>query len=134
MGGMVKAIESGYPQAEITKSASSYQKRMDSGEYPIVAHNTCRSEEAQATRAFYRAKPEMIERHRDRLKQLKKERGRQKVEKALDSLKRVAEKPEGNENNLMPPIIDAVKAYATVGEICSVFREIFGEYQEITGV
>jgi methylmalonyl-CoA mutase N-terminal domain/subunit len=134
MGGMVKAIESGYPQTEITKSASSYQKRMDSGEYPIVAHNTFRSEEAQETRAFYRAKPEMIERHIDRLKKLKKERGSQKVEKALDNLKRVAEKPEGNENNLMPPIIDAVKAYATVGEICSVFREIFGEYQEITGV
>jgi methylmalonyl-CoA mutase N-terminal domain/subunit len=134
LGGMVRAIELGFPQGEIAQSAHNYQKRIDSGEYPIVAQNMFRSEEAQEIRAFYRSKESMIERHMQRLKQLKKERNNQKVQSTLDALKRVAEKPAGNENNLMPPIIDAVQAYATVGEICGVLREVFGEYQEITGV
>jgi methylmalonyl-CoA mutase N-terminal domain/subunit len=76
----------------------------------------------------------MVEKHIANLKKIKKERDNQKVTKAIENLKRVAEKPEGNENNLMPPIIEAVKCYATVGEICGVFREVFGEYREITGI
>ena len=134
MGGMVKAIEQGYPQSEITKSAYDYQKRFDSGEYPIVGHNIFRSEEAQETLSLYRGNTEMVEKHIANLKKLRKERYNQKVQKTIDNLKRVAEKPEGNENNVMPPIIEAVKHYATVGEICGALREIFGEYQEITGV
>jgi len=134
MGGMIKAIEEGYPQTEITRSAHNYQTRMDSGEYPIVGQNIYRSEEPQEMRSFYRSKTDMVEKHVQRLKQLKKERDNQKVEKALGNLKRVAERPEGNENNLMPPIIEAVKVYTTVGEICGVLREVFGEYQEKTGI
>jgi len=134
LGGMVKAIERGFPQAEIAASAHSYQRRADSGEYPIVAQNIFRSEESPEIRPFYRSKEDMIERHLKKLKKLKKERNNQKVERALNNLKRTAEKPAGNKNNLMPPIIDAVQAYATVGEICTVLREVFGEYKEITGV
>jgi len=134
MGGMVKAIERGYPQSEITKSAYDYQKKVDSGEYPIVGHNIFRSEEARETRSLYRANTDMVEEHIANLKKLRKARDNQKVQKAIDDLKCVAEKPEGNENNVMPPIIEAVKHYATVGEICGALREIFGEYQEITGV
>ncbi len=134
MGGMVKAIERGFPQGEITQSAHSYQKRMDSGEFPIVGQNLFRSEEAQEIRAFYRSKDEMVQKHIAQLKQIRKERDNKKVENALNELRRVAEKPAGNENNLMPPMLEAVQAYATVGEICGVLREVFGEYQEITGV
>ncbi|NQU15777.1 MAG: methylmalonyl-CoA mutase, partial [Desulfobacteraceae bacterium] len=93
-----------------------------------------RSEEARETRSLYRANTDMVEEHIANLKKLRKARDNQKVQKAIDDLKRVAEKPEGNENNVMPPIIEGVKHYATVGEICGALREIFGEYQEITGV
>lgn len=134
MGGMVKAIERGFPQGEITASAHNYQKRMDNGEFPIVGQNVFRSEEAQEIRSFYRSKDEMIQKHVARLKQVRKERDNRKVEQALSNLKRVAEKSAGNENNMMPPMIEAVQAYATVGEICGILREVFGEYQEITGV
>jgi methylmalonyl-CoA mutase N-terminal domain/subunit len=66
----------------------------------------------------------------EKLRILKSERDDQKVKKGLAELKRTAE----GSRNLMPPIFDAVKAYATLGEICDVMREVFGEYQQVTTV
>jgi methylmalonyl-CoA mutase N-terminal domain/subunit len=100
----------------------------------VIAGNKFVSEKKEKTRGFYRPQPKMVQKHIINLKQLRENRENAKVRTALEKLKKVAEKPAGNENNLMPPIIEAVKAYATVGEIMGVLREIFGEYQEVTGL
>ena len=134
LGGMVKAVEKGYPQREILKSAYNYQMAEEKGERVVIAGNKFVSEKREKTRGFYRPQPKMVQKHIRNLKQMREERENGKVKTALANLKKAAEKPAGNENNLMPPIIEAVKAYATVGEIMGALREIFGEYQEVTGL
>ena len=62
--------------------------------------------------------------------ELKRDRDNALVDKTLNRLRQIAQQPAGSENNLVPPIIEAVRAYATMGEICGVLREVFGEYQE----
>lgn len=133
MGGMVKAVEKGYPQREILKSAYEYQMAEETGERVIIAGNKFVNETREKTRGFYKPQPKMVEKHIKNLKQLRKERDNSKVKSALSNLKKIAEKPPNGKNNLMPPIIDAVKAYATVGEVMGSLREIFGEYKEVTG-
>jgi methylmalonyl-CoA mutase N-terminal domain/subunit len=134
LGGMVKAVEKGYPQREILKSAYDYQMAEEKGERVVIAGNKFVSEKREKIRGFYRPQPKMVQKHIRNLKQMREERENGKVKTALANLKKAAEKPAGNKNNLMPPIIEAVKAYATVGEIMGALREIFGEYQEVTGL
>jgi methylmalonyl-CoA mutase N-terminal domain/subunit len=134
LGGMVKAVGKGYPQREILKSAYNYQMAEEEGERIVIAGNKFVSEKKEKTRGFYRPQPKMVQKHIMNLKQLRAKRDNAKVATVLTRLKKVAERPAGNGNNLMPPIIEAVKAYATVGEIMGALREIFGEYQEVTGL
>ena len=126
LGGMVKAIESGYVQREINESAYRYQLAVENGERVIVGVNKFQIDEEVPIDNILKVDPEDEEKQKTRLKKLKENRDNDKVKKALDRIKKAA---EGDEN-LMPPIIDAVRVYATVGEISDVLREVFGEYTE----
>jgi len=125
MGGVLKAIEKGYIQKEITSSAYSHQEAVDSGEQVIVGVNkfVVKDEHIPPTLEIG---IETERRQIERLKRLKEERDNQTVSEVLDRVRNVA---RGDEN-VMPVLIEAVKAYATVGEISDALREVFGEYRE----
>jgi methylmalonyl-CoA mutase N-terminal domain/subunit len=139
MGGMIPAIESGYPQSEIAAASYRYQCEVESGERTIVGVNKFRSEDQPIELLQI---GESAGRHqKEKLARLRQRRDNGRVRKALDALQRAAEGTEngkpGNtrpENirpeNTMPYILDAVKAYATLGEICDAFRAVFGAYTE----
>jgi methylmalonyl-CoA mutase N-terminal domain/subunit len=124
MGGMVAAIERGYPQAEIAEAAYKYQKQIDSGEKVIVGVNKYATEHPPIT--IWRMKPEIEERQLRRLRELKQTRNNQKVKELLNQI-RIASK---NGENLMPHLINAAREYATIQEICDVWREVFGRYTD----
>jgi methylmalonyl-CoA mutase N-terminal domain/subunit len=125
MGGALKAIEAGYIQKEIARSAYNYQTAVDSGEQVIVGVNRFAAEEEYA-RQILEIGEEIERKQIERLKRLKKERDKQKVRQLLSRVRDVA---RGDEN-IMPVLIEAVKAYATVGEISDALRDVFGEYRE----
>jgi len=124
IGGMIPAIERGYPQKEILSSAYKYQKEVESKDRIIVGVNEYTIEE-ELSWDILRVKPEVEERQRKKVKDLKSRRDNGKVNKALEKIKILA---SGNEN-LMPAIIEAVKAYGTNGEICDALRQVYGEYR-----
>ena len=126
MGGAPAAIEKGYIQREIQESAYRYQREIEESERVVVGVNRFQVEEEKPTNLL-RVDPAVRVSQVERLKQLRSERDSGKVEKSLAALKRAAE----GDANVMPPIIDAVKAYATLGEICDVMRGVFGEYQQV---
>ncbi|MCD6493153.1 MAG: methylmalonyl-CoA mutase family protein [Archaeoglobaceae archaeon] len=124
MGGMVKAIEAGYVQREIQRSAYEKQKAIDEGEIVVVGVNKYQIEE-DIQIDILRIDEEMIRKQIERLKKFRENRDKDKLEKALNALAKAA---EGDEN-LMPYIYEAVKARATLGEMTDVLREVFGEYK-----
>jgi methylmalonyl-CoA mutase N-terminal domain/subunit len=134
MGGVVKAIESGYLQREVARSAYERQKRLEEGQDLIIGVNCYTGEselEVQTTRLV--AHPYDPERREnaekvqiERLKEVKKSRDSRKVAELLKKLKGEAAREE---INLFPTLIECVKAYATLQEMCDVLREVFGEYQ-----
>lgn len=127
LGGAVKAIERGYMQQEIARSAYQYQQDLEGGKRIVVGVNKFVDEEepVEGGMAF---DPTVEERHLASVAKIKKERDNQKVQAALDQIRKAAEGTE----NLMGPVIEAVKLQATMGEICQVLREVFGEYQPYT--
>ena len=124
MGGMVTAVERGYPQAEIADSAYKYQKQIDSGEKVMVGVNKYATDHPPIT--IWRMKPAVEERQLARLCEVKQRRNHQKLKELLDQI-RIASK---NGENLMPHIINAVREYATIQEICDVWRDVFGRYSD----
>ncbi len=124
MGGMVSAIERGYPQAEIADSAYKYQKQIDSGEKVVVGVNKYATEHTPIT--IWRMKPEIEERQLRRLREVKQTRNNQKVKEHLHQI-RMASK---NGGNLMPHLINAAREYASIQEICDVWRDVFGRYSD----
>jgi methylmalonyl-CoA mutase N-terminal domain/subunit len=125
MGGALEAIKRGYIQSEIARSAYEYQKAVDSGKQVIVGVNKFTTGEERQPRIL--EIDEAVEKKQiARLKKLQRERDNRKVKEALEKVRQVAQSSE----NVMPALIEAVKAYATVGEISDVFRSIFGEYRE----
>jgi methylmalonyl-CoA mutase N-terminal domain/subunit len=124
MGGMVAAVERGYPQAEIAESAYKYQKQIDSSEKVIVGVNKYATEHSPIT--IWRMKAEIEERQLRRLREVKQTRNNQKLKEFLNLI-RIASK---NGENLMPHLINAVREYATIQEICDVWREVFGRYSD----
>lgn len=130
IGGMVKAVEQGSIQRQIMKDAYNIQKRLESGDLPRVGYNIFKSEAENLKRESYKFKTNVAEDQIKGLTKIRKERDTAKWQKSMDEIKRVAERPEGDTNNLMDPIIEAVKAEATVGEICTVLRGVFGEFVE----
>ena len=125
MGGAVRAIEKGYIQREIARSAYEQQKAIESGELVVVGVNKFRLEGEEVRVELLKVDPAVEEEQKRRLKALRARRDKRKVEDALDRLRRAAE----GEENLMPYMLEAVKARATIGEIFGVLREIFGEYR-----
>ncbi len=124
MGGMLKAIERGYPQAEIAESAYRYQKQIDSGEKVIVGVNKYATEHPPIT--IWRMRPEIEQRQLKRLKEVKEARNNAKVKECLRQVREASQ----NGENLMPHLIDAVREYTTIQEICDIWRDVFGRYTD----
>jgi methylmalonyl-CoA mutase N-terminal domain/subunit len=125
LGGIVRAIELGYPQQEIANAAYAYQKQIERKEKTVVGVNKYRVGEEKPIE-FLKIDPEVEEKQVERLKEVKRTRNQTRVASGLAELKKAA---QGSEN-LMPHILAAVKEYATLQEICDVFREVFGTYRD----
>jgi methylmalonyl-CoA mutase N-terminal domain/subunit len=135
MGGMVNAIERGFPQKEIAEASYQFQKATEAREKITVGANEFVNEEESP--AILYIGEGVGERQKAKLKALRERRDNEAVRRALDELKRVAATaPDAGSNgniseaNTMPFILDAVRAYATVGEICQALREVYGSYEE----
>jgi methylmalonyl-CoA mutase N-terminal domain/subunit len=125
MGGMLRAVANGYVQREIQQAAYEYQKSIESAERVVVGVNRYQSERA-APLATLRIDPELERAQVERVRNLRARRDAARANAAL----RHVEETARSEQNLMPAILEAVKAYATVGEISDAMRRVFGEYQE----
>ncbi|MGA8767337.1 MAG: methylmalonyl-CoA mutase family protein, partial [Candidatus Acidiferrales bacterium] len=125
LGGMLRAIEVGFPQMEIQKSAYEYQQAVERGEQVVVGVNRFQTEGAQSIPTM-RIDPEIERSQVARLRALRARRDSAKSRAAVEEVERHA---RGSEN-LMPAILTAVEAYATVGEISDALRRAFGEYRE----
>jgi methylmalonyl-CoA mutase N-terminal domain/subunit len=125
LGGAPRAIEQGFVQREIQQAAYEDQKAVDAGERVIVGVNRYRSD-APAPLAIHRIPPEVERGQVERLRALRARRDAGTVAAAL----REVEETARSDRNLMPAILDAVRTYATVGEISNALRNVFGEYQE----
>jgi methylmalonyl-CoA mutase N-terminal domain/subunit len=123
IGGMRKAIESGFIQKEIQESAYSFQKKIEKKEEIVVGVNEFQSEEIHLQ--LHQIPPEIEIMQKRRLERIRRKRDNNMVAKKLKELKQFAQKKE----NLIPYIINAVKTYATLGEITNSLREVFGDYQ-----
>jgi methylmalonyl-CoA mutase N-terminal domain/subunit len=126
MGGMVEAVEKGFPQREIQDSAYQYQKAVERGDQTIVGVNKYAMEEEQG-KIDILVIDEGVRAHQiERLEQTRARRDEGAVANALDKLRRAAQ----NGDNTMPATIEAVRAYSTLGEICSALRDVYGVYEE----
>ncbi|MBX5329001.1 MAG: methylmalonyl-CoA mutase family protein [Candidatus Bathyarchaeota archaeon] len=128
MGGAVAAIEKGFMQREITESAYLYQKEVESKKRIVVGVNEFITEEEIPIKIM-QIDPKIEKTLIGRLQRIKRERNNAKVSEVLSKLRKAA---ENEKVNLMPFVLGAVKEYATLGEICGVLREIFGEYKPST--
>jgi len=129
-GGAVEAIERGYMQRAIQEEAYAHQREVEAGTRVVVGVNRFQDEGKPQALHLYRTDPEAENAQVRGLGLLRRERDNRAASSALQRLRDAAL----GEENLMPPIVDAVKAYSTVGEICGVFREVFGEYKSPTGL
>jgi len=125
-GGMVEAIEAGFPQREIWDASYQFQRSVDSGEKVVVGVNAFRMEQEDPYDVLY-IDESVTGEQLENLNRVRQTRDAQKVEQTLQALRNAASDPNAN---TMPAIIDAVKAYASVGEISDALREVFGTYQE----
>jgi len=129
-GGAVEAIERGYMQRAIQEEAYAHQREVEAGTRIVVGVNRFQDEGKPQPLQLYRTDPEAENAQVKSLQILRRERDHLSVRASLGRLREAAL----GEENLLPPIVHAVKAYATVGEICSVLREVFGEYKSPTGL
>ncbi|MBL7212323.1 MAG: methylmalonyl-CoA mutase [Desulfobacteraceae bacterium] len=127
LGGAVAAIEKGYIQKEIETRAYAFQKEIEKKERIVVGVNDYKIEE-DLNFAIFRPDPAHARSQISNLRRLKETRDQAGVRSSLDDLREAA---GGEEDNLMPFFVEAVKSYATLGEICCVLREVFGEYQQV---
>jgi len=125
LGGMVRAIELGYPQKEIAEAAYVYQQQIERGEKIVVGVNKYQVPEERPPELL-KVPLEVEARQADRVRRAKRERNGTAARTALARVRAAAESGE----NLMPPLVDAVKAMCTVGEISDVYRQVFGEYRD----
>jgi methylmalonyl-CoA mutase, N-terminal domain len=136
MGGMVKAIERGYPQKEIAEASYQFQRAAEKKEKVIVGVNEFGVDEPPAQNILY-IDETVAERQTEKLKNLRARRSNDDVRRTLDALKHAAaQEPQArsdgkiSEANTMPYIVDCVRAYCTVGEICEALRDVYGTYTE----
>jgi methylmalonyl-CoA mutase N-terminal domain/subunit len=126
MGGMVAAIEHGFPQKEIAEASYRFQQAVERKEKVIVGVNDYVQDDDPPIEILY-IDESAAERQMAQFEQVKKSRDGERVLRSLDALRAAA--TEGA--NVMPPILDAVRAYATLGEMCDALREVWGEYEEV---
>ena len=126
LGGMVHAIEAGFVQQEIQDVAYRYQREIESGDRVVVGVNKFVIEE-EGPKDILKVDPKLRQVQMEKLAEVKKNRSNETVEQKLNELREGAKDPS---KNLMPLIVDAAKEYASLGEICGVLREEFGEYKE----
>jgi methylmalonyl-CoA mutase N-terminal domain/subunit len=125
LGGVIPAIEQGFFQREIAASAYRYQREIEERRRLVVAINEYETDEPLSI-PLLNIDPEGELRQRERLARVRRERDNVLLEKRLQTLRRAAQSDE----NMMPSIMGAVRAYGTLGEICDVLRDVFGEYRE----
>lgn len=131
MGGTLRAIETGYIKRTMLDDAYRYQLGVETGEIPRIGHNMFRQEDDQSRPVrVYRADPAVEQRRIAAVKELRRTRHDREVTRTLKALRAAAAERATAENNLMPAILDAVEAYATIGEMCDVLREVWGEFRE----
>jgi len=137
MGGMVKAIERGFPQKEVAEASYQYQRAAEAREKVIVGANEFVIEE-ESPHILY-IDESVAHQQTAKLKALRARRSNEAVQRALEALKKAAgqEPNEGANGNIssantMPYIVEAVRAYATVGEICEALRQVYGTYTEVS--
>ena len=123
-GGMLAGIEHGWARGEIAQAAYTYQCQVETGARPVVGVN-CFADKAPLPVQLHRPKRRVVQQQLKRLRKLRRERDHHQVERTLKALRQEAQ----GRSNLMYPILEAVRAYATIGEICGVLREAFGEYR-----
>jgi methylmalonyl-CoA mutase N-terminal domain/subunit len=124
-GGMLKAIESGYIQKEIQESAYRAARAQESGEEVVIGVNSFRTEEEPITEILT-INPEIERKQKERLQALRKRRNSKKVDQSLKEI----EQAVLNQENIMEPLIEALSAYVTLGEVSDLLRKHFGEYRE----
>jgi methylmalonyl-CoA mutase N-terminal domain/subunit len=125
LGGATRAIDLGYIQQEISDSAYKYQMEIESGERIVVGVNKFQVEE-EPPKGLLRVDPSVGEMQKKKIQDVKAKRNNAAVTEKLEALRKACEGTE----NVMPFILDAVREYATLGEICGVMREVFGEYEQ----
>jgi methylmalonyl-CoA mutase, N-terminal domain len=125
LGGAVKAIEEGFMQKEIHRSACRYQQEIEAGQRVVVGVNAYTAPYEEPANLL-KVDPEVAELQEKKLRDLTQRRDGKKVAETLKNLRSAAK----SDANLMPFILEAVKSYATLGETCGVLREVFGEYQQ----
>ena len=126
MGGMVEAVEKGFPQREIQESAYQYQKALESGDQTIVGVNKYRMDDEPQEVPILQIDESVRSHQVERLEQTRSRRDNGAVAKSLDRLRVAAQRGD----NTMPATIEAVRAYATLGEVCSALRDVYGVYEE----
>jgi methylmalonyl-CoA mutase N-terminal domain/subunit len=126
LGGVVRAIEQGFQMREIAEASARFQRELEEGQRKIVTVNVHEPKEEGEDVELHRVSPEVGERQVARLKELKKRRDKKRVEETPEAVKKAARERE----NVMYPVIEAVRAYATVGEISSAMQEVYGSYRE----
>jgi methylmalonyl-CoA mutase N-terminal domain/subunit len=124
---MVRAIELGYPQRELGEAAYRYQRKLENHEEIVVGVNS-HINEAEPPIDILTIEPHVEREHIERVQALRQSRDRIKLKQTLNTLRQAASEDE----NLMPYILDAVRAYGTFGEISDVLREVWGTYEEPT--
>ena len=129
IGGMVAAIERDYPQMEIADAAYHFQQQVENGEKLIIGVNKYPSARPELEFVL-KIDPELERRQIEHTQQFKEKRDKVKFQKAMDELRRRCEGPECWENNVMPALIDAVRAGATEQECCDLYRDVFGIYTD----
>jgi methylmalonyl-CoA mutase, N-terminal domain len=139
MGGMVEAIEQGFPQREIAEASYRFQQSVEKREKIIVGVNDFVQEDEERIPILY-IDETTANRQLARLEELKRTRDNDRVRRALDALRETARGPSrasgpsrsgSRDGNTMYPLLDAVRAYATVGEMCDALRDVWGEYEEV---
>jgi methylmalonyl-CoA mutase N-terminal domain/subunit len=129
LGGTLAAIEAGYQQRQIQEAAYQVQRAVENGTKVVVGVNKYRDEET-STPSLQKIDPEGERRQCERIQQVRANRDPAAWKAAMDRLEECARGPE----NLLPPMIEAVKAYATVGEVCDRLRSVWGEHRELITV
>jgi methylmalonyl-CoA mutase, N-terminal domain len=134
LGGMVAAVQAGYPQKEVADAAYRFQREFDAGERQIVGVNVNADPDEVLEIPLLTVSEDSLGRHLRRLELTRRERDPESVKATLSRLHDLAARPGGGDANLMPALIDCARAYVTLGEMCGVFRKVFGEYREPVAV